>query len=490
MRKSLLNARSFFLFLFFTIAIGVSSQNTSYLGLDGGLEGVSVVENVATGDVLPRVNKWVKANAALTISKDTAVVRSGNNSLKVTTLSSTGYRVWSPLMTIPESTTKWVIQYFRRAASSTDGIQTISNVYRGTGEVKASPYNTVSAANVWEKVVYFPTTTTASTAASAVAAGLYCKRIVAGGDMYFDDFCVYESASGEDVTAPDAPTDASVHTFSSTALALTWKAPLTGTDGGKYLVVRGVVDPTVAPNVNGIYAVNSKMSADAVVVYQGSETNFVDTALTEGGQYYYRIYAYDKAYNYSASLPINAVVGATLPTIAITQVDVPTMSTNVGCLESEMIYVSAINLTDANGVTLSVTGENANFFSLSKSFIEQTGGVVSTTPVRVTYRPTEDGSHSAILTATSNGVTYSVRNLNGTAKMLHDHGNHNSQLIFFVRNGYVLFLANERDAICVYNAMGQKILSKMAVQGLNVISLNIHGVIVLKVGDKVAKAIL
>lgn len=166
------------------------------------------------------------------------------------------------------------------------------------------------------------------------------------------------------------------------------------------------------------------------------------------------------------------------------------MSTNVGCLESEMIYVSAINLTDANGVTLSVTGENANFFSLSKSFIEQTGGVVSTTPVRVTYRPTEDGSHSAILTATSNGVTYSVRNLNGTAKMLHDHGNHNSQLIFFVRNGYVLFLANERDSICVYNAMGQKILSKMAVQGLNVISLNIHGVIVLKVGDKVAKAIL
>ena len=75
-------------------------------------------------------------------------------------------------------------------------------------------------------------------------------------------------------------------------------------------------------------------------------------------------------------------------------------------------------------------------------------------------------------------------------KMLHDHGNHNSQLIFFVRNGYVLFLANERDAICVYNAMGQKILSKMAVQGLNVISLNIHGVIVLKVGDKVTKAIL
>ena len=156
MRKSLLNAKSFFSFLFFTIAIGVSSQNTSYLGLDGGLEGVSVVENVATGDVLPRVNKWVKANTALTISKNTAVVRSGNNSLKVTTLSSTAYRVWSPLMTIPESTTKWVIQYFRRAASTADGIQTISNVSRGTGEVKASPYNTVSAAMCGRKLFIFP----------------------------------------------------------------------------------------------------------------------------------------------------------------------------------------------------------------------------------------------------------------------------------------------------------------------------------------------
>jgi len=38
--------------------------------------------------------------------------------------------------------------------------------------------------------------------------------------------------------------------------------------------------------------------------------------------------------------------------------------------------------------------------------------------------------------------------------------------------------------------MGQKLVSKIAVQGLNVISLNMHGVIVLKVGDKVAKAIL
>jgi hypothetical protein len=487
MRKYLLFAKLFLLFFFLIVAVGASSQNNSYLGLDGGLEGLSVIDNVATGDALPRVNKWVKANAALTIAKEAIVVRSGNNSLKVTSLSSTAYRVWSPLITIPESTTKWVIQYYRRAASTSDGIQNLASNYRGTAEAKTSPYNTVSVANAWEKVVYLPSLATAATAA---AAGLYCKRIVAGGDMFFDDFCVYESATGEDLTAPDAPTDANAYTFTSTALVLAWKAPLAGTDGGGYLVVRGSVDPTVVPNVNGIYAVNNKLSGDAVVVYQGAETNFVDTALTTGGQYYYRIYAYDKAYNYSASLAIGAVVGATPPTIAITEANIPTMITNVGCPESETIYVSAINLTNTNGVTLSVNGPNADFFSLSKSIIEQAGGIVSTTPVRITYRPTEDGSHSAVLVATSNGVTCTVRNLNGTARTFPEHGNHSSELIFFVRNGYVIFLASERDAICVYNAMGQKILSKMAVQGLNVISLNVHGVIVLKVGNKIAKAIL
>ncbi len=487
MRKSLLFAKSIFASLFLTVALNVMSQNSSYLGLDGGLEGLSTVDNIATGDVLPRANKWVKANAALTIAKDISVVRSGNNALKVTTLSSTAYRIWSPLVAIPESTTRWVVQYYRRAAAISDGIQSISSNYRGVAEAKASTYNTVSAANTWEKVVYFPPSIVSGTAA---AAGVYCKRVVAGGDMYFDDFCLYESAVGEDLVAPDAPIDAIVHTFSSTSLVLSWKAPLTGTDGGGYLVVRGVADPTVAPTANGIYAASNTISPDASVVYQGAETNFIDTTLTTGAKYYYRIYTYDKAYNYSTSLPINAIVGTTPPTIAITEADIPTMTTNVGCPESETINVSAINLNDANGVALAVVGTNANFFSLNKSIIEQTAGIISTTPVRITYRPTEEGSHSAILTATSNGVTYSVRNLNGTARSFFDHGHHGRDLIFYVKNGYILFLANERDVIVIYNALGQKLINKIAVQGLNVISLNSHGVIVLKVGDKIAKAIL
>jgi len=487
MSRSLLFAKCFLSFLFLTVAISASGQSNSYLGVDGGLEGLSVVDNVATGDALPRVNKWIKANAALTIAKETAIVRSGNNSLKITSLSSTAYRVWSPLVTIPESSTRWVAQYYRRAASTSDGLQSISNIYRGTAEAKAPTYNTVAAANVWEKVVYYPVTITSVTAA---AAGLYCKRIVAGGDMYFDDFCLYESATGEDLIAPDGPTDARAHTFSSSALALTWKAPLTGTDGGGYLVVRGTADPAIAPNTNGIYAVNNKISTDAVVVYQGAETNFVDTALTTGSQYYYRIYTYDKAYNYSPALLVNAVVSDTPPTIAITEATIPTLTTNVGRPESEMIYVSAINLNDINGMALAVTGANASFFSLLKSKLEQANGIVLNTPVRVTYRPTEDGTHSAVLTATSNGVVYPIGSLNGTARAFPDHGNSGSELVFFVKNGYVLFLANEGDAISVYNAMGQKLVSKVAVQGLNVISLNLHGVIVLKVGGKIAKAIL
>ncbi|HZK68649.1 MAG TPA: fibronectin type III domain-containing protein [Paludibacter sp.] len=487
MRISLLFFRGFLSFLFLTITMCALSQNNSYLGLDGGFEGLSTIENTATGDALPRANKWVKANAALTISKESTVVRSGNNSLKVTTLSGSTYRVWSPLITIPESSTRWVVQYYRRAAITADGIQSISNIYRGAAEAKASTYNTVSVANLWEKVIHFPISVTA---ASAAAGGVYCKRIVAGGDMYFDDFCLYESAIGEDVTVPDAPKELNVHPFTSTSLALTWKAPLTGVDGGGYLIVRGIVDPLVSPNPNGIYAVGNLISPESVVVYQGTEKNFIDTGLSTGSQYFYRIYTYDKAYNYSAAVQISGVVVATLPTITVVDAVIPTMITNVGASRTEIVNVSAINLTDVNGVALAVSGENANFFSLSKQVIEQSTGIVLTTPITITYRPTVDGLHSAILTASSAGVPNSVYNLNGTARILSGIETHKSNFILSLKNGCILFAANEGDVVELYNAMGQKLVSKIAVQGLNAISLNSRGVVVLKVGEKIAKAIL
>ena len=46
------------------VALLVSSfsyAQTSYLGLEGGFEGAATIDNTATGDLLPRANKWVKA---------------------------------------------------------------------------------------------------------------------------------------------------------------------------------------------------------------------------------------------------------------------------------------------------------------------------------------------------------------------------------------------------------------------------------------------
>jgi hypothetical protein len=77
-------------------------------------------------------------------------------------------------------------------------------------------------------------------------------------------------------------------------------------DGGGYIVVRGVADPTTAPNVNGIYAVGNEVAAGQVVAYIGTNTAFTDIGLIPETHYYYRIYTVDKAFNYSSSIGIDA----------------------------------------------------------------------------------------------------------------------------------------------------------------------------------------
>jgi hypothetical protein len=92
---------------------------------------------------------------------------------------------------------------------------------------------------------------------------------------------------------------------------VSWTAASGGVDNGGYIVVRGTVDPTTAPNVNGIYNVGNTVVSGQTVVYIGTGTSFTDTGLTAGTQYFYRVYTFDKAYNYSAASTAN---GTTLKT--------------------------------------------------------------------------------------------------------------------------------------------------------------------------------
>lgn len=289
-------------FLLWTFALLLLSagkglaQTNSYLGLNGGFEGAAIIVNGTTNSA-PVATNWTKSTATATIASETGTVRSGSKSMKVTSTSSTLCRVFSPSMTVSASTTAWTVQYYRRSTSTTNSVQNQTGNYRGGTEQANGTYSSVSAANTWQKVTYNPSVTTSATTA---AAHMLVKGLGTGGDTYYDDFVLYEG--GTDTTPANAPTSSVVSSATTSSLSVSWTAAIGGEDGGGYLVVRGTSDPTTAPNVNGIYAVGNTIAAGMTVVYQGTGTSFTDSSLTDGTTYFYRIYTYDKAYNYSAAL--------------------------------------------------------------------------------------------------------------------------------------------------------------------------------------------
>ena len=280
-------------------------QTSSYLGLDGGFEGSATIVNGST-NAAPVATNWTKSTATATIANETSTIRSGNNSLKVTSTSATLCRIFSPSITIAASTTKWQVQYYRRAISITNGVQNQAGNYRGGTEQASGVYNTVAAANTWEKVTYSPSATTSATSA---AAHIIAKMIGTGGDMFYDDVVLYESAT-IDVTVPSVATAAGTSGATISSLDVSWTAASGGVDGGGYIVVRGLTDPTTPPNANGIYAVNNLIAAGMTVVYRGTGISFTDGSLSSGTQYFYRVYTYDKAYNYAAAATCNGTTSS------------------------------------------------------------------------------------------------------------------------------------------------------------------------------------
>lgn len=179
-----------------------------------------------------------------------------------------------------------------------------------------------------------------------------------------------------------------------------------------------------------------------------------------------------------------------VPTISVTEVIVPTMITTVGSSRSETINISAANLTDENGIALALSGANSNVFALSETTISQTAGVVATTPVTVTYSPVAEGTHTALMTISSSGAADVLRDLVGTAFLASGLNNPTASLTVSLQNGYILFNGVSGEKVELYNALGQKLESKAVVDGLNAVTVNSRGMVVIKVGNRVAKVML
>lgn len=177
------------------------------------------------------------------------------------------------------------------------------------------------------------------------------------------------------------------------------------------------------------------------------------------------------------------------PTVTLTDVTDPILNTVQGSPVSQTINVSGVNLSADLG--LSITGADAGLFKLSQYTVIQTGGAVPNTIVTITYTPTAIGSNSAILTMSSPIAMVVQRTLYGNSTIATSEINElKTSFIISVENGNVLFNASAGETVEIYNSIGQRLVQRLSVEGQNTIPVPIHGVVLVKVGNKVAKAIL
>lgn len=332
---------------FATIMLSVTIQAQSLLGTGGGLEGTVMVDNttLATSGAS---GKWQKANSTQTISLETTVVRSGAGSLRILNTSTTGRRVYSPLFASVADGSRLILQYYRRRPAGT-GQENQHGIAFPT-EQTSSGYNSPAAADTWEKVTYVPTSTTAAGNKWA----LIFHRLITGGDNtlheYIDDVAVYVSMT-VDTTAPSSPTSVVVSGATTSSQTVSWNAASGGVDNGGYLVVRGIVDPTTVPNVNGIYVVNNTVASGQTVVFVGTGNSFTDTGLSAGTQYFYRVYTFDKAFNYSSAATGNGTTTARTATTTTL-----TSSVNPSFFGQAVTFTATVTGTGATGTMTFMDG--------------------------------------------------------------------------------------------------------------------------------------
>lgn len=223
---------------------------------------------------------------------------------------------------------------------------------------------------------------------------------------------------------------------------------------------------------NGVATVNS-LTGEVTIIGVGTTTITASQA-TAGG------YCAD---NQSYTITVNP-----LPTLTVTDVTDLILTSVDGSNVTQTINVSGVNLT--NNLDLSITGSNANLFALSQCTVEQATGIAPNTVITITYSPIAVENLTATLKMSSIGATDVTRTLNGICDKISDIKIIQPQLNVRTENGEIIFTANSGESLDIFNAIGQKLICKYTVEGLNIISVSEQGVMIVKVGNRVAKIIL
>ncbi len=301
-------------------AVGADSSFTLTLAdNDGSSTGGQVIGSFADMDggfelqngTLAVVSSVSSAQAAWTVSAATGTISNtgGRSSPKYAAFTQTGTshrRLQSPTVATMTASTQYVVQFYYQGDLDGGAYGDIRGAACQVG-TSAPVYGAyVTGANtgpVWTK--YTAAVTTNSTAPTV---GLGIVSVNNTAQFNIDDFVVYPGSS-VDNTAPNRPDTVNVSGTKGEILSISWPAAAGGVDGGGYLAVRGTSDPTTAPNGNGIYSVGNAIGA-GVVAFIGTGTSFSDTGLAGSTAYYYRVYAVDKAFNYSNAATGMGTTGA------------------------------------------------------------------------------------------------------------------------------------------------------------------------------------
>lgn len=100
-----------------------------------------------------------------------------------------------------------------------------------------------------------------------------------------------------------------------------------------------------------------------------------------------------------------------------------------------------------------------------------------------TYKYTVKAKNANVTSAVSNKITVVTTTGTGIGQL-------KGELKVYAHNGNVLLTTKAGNVIEIYNAVGQKLVSHKALEGLNTIPMRVSGVIFVKLGNEVAKVIM
>jgi hypothetical protein len=419
MKKSItkFSAFAFMLMLLFHVT-NAPAQNQiigSFPTMAGGFEPLTAVTLASTtiSTSWYQNSGGTSAIIGTTSTLGTTTARTGTKFLSLPAQSNSGKYPMCPYTLSLAASTSYVLQFYYRTATATSNLAVANYPDKNTGALA------LTASTSWTKA--FGTFTTNAVPTSILSAGF--KLATSGTPLIdFDDVVLYAGTT-PDIIAPDAPTGPLASTTSATQMTVSWTAPATGVDGGGYVVVRSAVsDPTAVPNANGIYSVGNTVSdgtgVSGTVAYIGTETSFTDISLTASTHYFYRVYAVDKAFNYSSAIAVDNSTPATSAALAA-EPTVAASTVTFSAVGQSSLTINWNPGTDATNTLVvvksgaAVSSDPVDGVSYTPSSILGNGSLIGTANY-VVYNGT---GNSVTVTGLSKLVTYYVKvySFNGSA---------------------------------------------------------------------------